>query len=94
MRQRVRSSQQETSKTINKEGKIIKVKIKVEHFSAGLNKINNLQKNKTKTKTGSAQNVRVKNSNDIIDTNNRSVSKIISSDVPKEGVFVEILNSC
>lgn len=39
MRQRVRSSQQETSKTINKEGKI-----KVERFSAGLNKINNLQK--------------------------------------------------
>lgn len=63
----MRSSQQETSKTINKEGKI-----KVEHFSAGLNKINNLQKKqKNKTKTGSAQNVRVKNSND------KSLTRII-----------------
>lgn len=45
----MRSSQQETSKTINKEGKI-----KVEHFSAGLNKINNLQK-KQKKKQKQAQ---------------------------------------
>lgn len=43
MRQRERSSQQETSKTINKEGKI-----KVQRFSAGLNKINNLQKKQKK----------------------------------------------